>query len=851
MARDEQFTKAIEGGERNAEMLTLMKNWCAHARAKRFGGIGMVEQATGLPIGHFSMECDHAPMGGMASWDLGESMLDFYDRNCASCTLRTPVGFPNLSELVIERDQRRKAAAARERLEKDEIERAYKERAVARARVRKDVDAINQALVDDLDSFDREHCQVDRQRLVEAARMAPERIDPKLVDLLFEQAAATTSLALLTLEMGAAVVPGERRLLLLAQRLFRNGLGGDTAPAILIAHLDLLKDGDVTDLVPAAAELARPDHRMFGGDYESRIDPRLLIAMWDQRPEAVRAGIDRLLDGKTTNLSQLAGRAMALILGHDASAASIFFRSAASRYVRAHQVLPDLGEYENLGDIAHALDLIFSLEPDKVDAVLQELKAGGDIEAKRNIAQLYSNALWRSRFSDEQDKPLPEARLRVAITRLIWLPGEMFDHEVMATVANAFRHPPEEARLIIKEYADQLVGAALLLDERVAETERRQGDQLSWLQQLEWSNLRSGAYRVAEEFLEAAAANSDDPQTRAKFIAAIKAIPEERAVLRGITIEAAMRIASDVEGLNAVLPLLYSGLVGADVLGRAYAATAISKLPSCGRQNLPPLVFEAFTVLLLDQYVAVHKSAVRALKRISPPDDLKPRVAFALFNLVSTYSETTSDDNFLMDCIDQLARFAEHGPTPARMLDFLCLATVKVQPLYVRSELRGLRHKLAKSDEFALVVAHVLPEHAGDLNNHRDDDAALIGAMSTASILKHKARLAEVAKEVMRISPWHAMLIADVLYRAGARAESTALLEQLTCEFGATVKDKSHALFVAFPLLAMKMEQALADGDDTAWAALAQEWDERMKEQKALIEDRRARDSRSRFSIPD
>lgn len=72
----------------------------------------MIEQMTGLPISHFSMECDHAPLDGMATFDFTEAVLDFYDRNCIACTIRKPVRLPNLTGLVSKRDEDRKAAVA-------------------------------------------------------------------------------------------------------------------------------------------------------------------------------------------------------------------------------------------------------------------------------------------------------------------------------------------------------------------------------------------------------------------------------------------------------------------------------------------------------------------------------------------------------------------------------------------------------------------------------------------------------------------------------------------------------------------------------------------------------------------
>ena len=848
MRDEDEIRKAIAGGQRNAEVIGLMRNWCAHARAKRMGGVGMIEQMTGLPISHFAMECDHAPSGGMAAWDFGESALDFYDRNCALCTLRKPVGLPNLSRLVKEREDSRRIAAARDQIDQARIAEALEERSRARQAVRTTVNAVNQALVDDLDAFDRKHDDVDRRRLVEAARLAPERFDAKLVDLLFDHAHLSPSLARLALDIAFHVAPDERRTVLLAQRLFGTGGGGRTAGRILVANLETVKEGDLVDLVPAAAELASPDrHALFEGT-GPRSSPKLLLAMWKARPGAVRTGIDRLLERKTVYCSQLAGRAMTLIIRYDSNAAGTFVRAAASRFVRAGQLLPDLGDHESLGDMAGAIDLILSLEPQALDAILQDLTVGADVEAQRNIATVYAEA-WRSRYPGSKDKPHSESRLRLGLDRLAWLPSRMFDQDVLQTVAGAFRYPPDEVWPLIAEDPDKLVGAALLLDEAIADKERGQRDDTPFFDKIEWQTLHSAAYDVVEAYLKAAAKASKSHEARMRFVAAVEAIPEERAQLRGLAAKAAMQLAEDVEGLKAVLPLLYAGLVGASVLGRSHAAAALEDLPARGRQNLPALVYEAFCVLLLDQYVAVHKTAVRTLRRIALPDKLKPRAALALFQLVSAYTGSEKDDNFLMECVDELARFADHLPNPAKLRDFLCQAVPKVEPVFVRSRLRGLRHWLGKSDDFPILVAHVLPQYARNPNG-RAIETDLVNSMTAGAVLKHRDRLVGVAKELAESSMCLAALLADRLYRAGARDEAIALLDDLSATYAQTVRDARRALFVGFPLLAYRMEQALASGDQVEWARLAGEWDKQTEAQRALLEDERARDSRSRFSIP-
>jgi len=104
VSRDRDIEHAIRDGERNRDAKRLIHNWCRHASVQKFGGTGLIEMETGLPIGHHAMVCDFAPASGMATWLLEESAVRFHDANCVGCPHRVPVGLPNLAILVAQRD---------------------------------------------------------------------------------------------------------------------------------------------------------------------------------------------------------------------------------------------------------------------------------------------------------------------------------------------------------------------------------------------------------------------------------------------------------------------------------------------------------------------------------------------------------------------------------------------------------------------------------------------------------------------------------------------------------------------------------------------------------------------------
>lgn len=94
MRKDDRIEGYVAAGKRNAEAMDLMRNWCAHARTRRLGGVGMIEEMSGFPIGHFSMECDHAPEGGMSAYYFGDAALVFLTGTARIVYCESRLDFP-------------------------------------------------------------------------------------------------------------------------------------------------------------------------------------------------------------------------------------------------------------------------------------------------------------------------------------------------------------------------------------------------------------------------------------------------------------------------------------------------------------------------------------------------------------------------------------------------------------------------------------------------------------------------------------------------------------------------------------------------------------------------------------
>jgi hypothetical protein len=175
---DKHLQAAIAIGEANKRTMELVQNWCAHLAINKHGGGGLVEQFSSLPIGPRSLSCPHAAAPGFAGSDLKFVAIDFHDRNCVGCAHRKPVGFPNLSSLIRERDAAREATAAEEARRDAAAAAALQARDAKRRTIRADLAPPGANVIDQIEELDHDRDDANADRLVETVKLAPEVFTP-------------------------------------------------------------------------------------------------------------------------------------------------------------------------------------------------------------------------------------------------------------------------------------------------------------------------------------------------------------------------------------------------------------------------------------------------------------------------------------------------------------------------------------------------------------------------------------------------------------------------------------------------------------------------------------------------
>lgn len=845
---DKEFKKAVEDGERNRTALELVHNWCAHAKIEKFGGTGMIEQATGLPIGHHGLKCDYATAGGMFTWDLRDAALDFYDRNCIDCKHRKPVGIPNLSSLVKERDDRR-AQEAKEAAEAEvrrlEIQNS---RRLARSRLREGLGAVSSTIIDHIDEYDDHRDQEHRDRLCESARLAPEHFTQPIIEYVFDLAEQEPWFVEAGLTVLDHLSADPMRIAKIALTSLAKNRPTPTTARVLLDRLSAADTALVAAAVPNAIERANPyDEHSFGRALP-KPGPDLLIGLWKTHQVAVREGLDRLLSSRHTYLVELAARGLLVLQQNDPSAMHGFLRPMVSKFSRAELLLDDFDEHHKaFRHLREALAVAFAAFPDEVDTLVQEFITQSDRNTRARAYKIYEAPLRGYRHDHPPISPESRAH-RICFQRLLWATTTGESDEILRCAREVFRGRPYEMVDTARAELDGLLGAILLLDDRLRRHDETPAlkDQ-NFLELMERNNRRSTITSLIASLIEwASIAAKDDPALIKKVVGLFDQIPEGREHLRGMMLTCIEHIGDTVEGLSLVLPHLYSGLVGNSVTVRAYAAAALGKAP---QENIPPLVYEAFSVLLWDQYVAVHKAAARALGYFQLPESIRNRAAQALLNLIRHYSTKSGEDDFVVDCVQQLAyELRRVGNTAGEVGQYLVKVLLNVDTLYLRSHLNSLGRIFAGAEGFADLLIKLVPE--SDDRDHRNPELDLLAELPNEAILARRTAFEKLGLDVVLNRPWLALHIIEALGRASAWAEARRIAEAGVNRPDPTIHNQWHRMTMKSAELTVAIEETIAEGRTGELAGLTRRWEENAQRHKEFEADVEKRNSRSSLSHP-
>jgi hypothetical protein len=845
MDDDLKIQQAITNGENNKQAMELIRNWCRHARVIKVGGTGMIEMQTGLPIGHHAMACDHAAAQGMGCRDLRDAALDFHDRNCVGCPHRAPVGVPNLSTLLIQRDQARRQAEEEAQARTALATERRNARREMRQTLRAKLNPVSATIVDHLEELDQDNRSDAGTRLLGLAKLAPESFLPEVVEHCFglcehhEGWFEDTGLRLLQ-----QLRADPARLTRCALKSLARHWSSSIAFEIVEANVTLIDATLVAGALPALVGRANPEQGL-GMSAERRLEPGPLLAVYRAQPKETELAIGQLLDRRDPYLVSAGARAIEVLVRCDKNIASRFARTVAAKLVRAKHLIDRretgyAGDDEVIHHLQKALELALKQSPAESDALVMQFMASAPHEGEARAYCVYSQLL---RHEGRGEDPTPGPAARLALKRLLSAASDSTNEDVLREIQSAFSYVPDEMQVLARAEFTAILGAAILLDDRIRTFDAEPAPKTDFLGTLERRNRRNTWVSLQRSLVDwAANAAADDPSATEQYLQVYEGIPEERDLIRSRLIRDAYHLMQTPEGLNALLPTLYSSMLGTSTLVRAAASEALGKLSERRRDDVPDLMYEAYTALLSDPYVIVHSAAAEALSRIDLPQDLRARAQNAVGRLIDAYAVSRQDDSRLLEFIEvYLRRFATEAQLKGQLGTFFVALLEKLKPELIADKLRSLRRSLRHVEGFAGLVLRTLANP--QITEYREEHLIrTLNDLPVAAIQTIQPQLEEIALAAHGPRSLTANLV-ETLTRTGAWSAAARINEAIYAKMPATTEMRPQKLMMNLDRLAAKYEETIALGHLEALPALAKEW----RETEALIEtDRKQHETRRR-----
>lgn len=823
-----EFDKYLELGIANKEVIRLASNWCAHLDVHKAGGTGLLEESTGLPIGFRTFACKHATGGGTAAMDLRHVALDFYDRNCVDCPHRQPVGFPNLSQLVGERDRANELLAAKAERESEEAARALESRRQKRADVRRIVDPPRAGIVDLLGELDAGYTADLHQRLAKLAATVPHQFDPSIQSLLYDLidvgGEGRTHAAL---EALARTNAEPKRLVQAAIIALSRHEATAVAGEIVSLHLDETVGEQIDVALPAIFAMASPVLQPFARDVEPR--PAALERAFALYPRRCERALTAMFAIDSESYRIVAAGCVEHLVKSDAELGP---RVAPS--MLDSMALRD----EEFGTVAgarraviRALAEAFKVSPIALDRVLQDAYSRG--VARASVLDAYAEVCGEPRGIRPGAWASTEA-VRLAFQRLLHaLIDPQLTGDEVRSVTDFLRDEAKDRPEILVENVEALVGSvALLLRELDAANAQPsllvhpKPDYLAILQQRNRAILLDSAIRSLTALVGLAAKTA--PARVLPLLTDIfdKAPPDESA-FRAYLVRMLTGAAQDRAVVAQILPQIYRALLDPSQLVRSHGARAYGVIAKFGIDDLPALMHECFLNLASDAYVIVHVAFAEVLKDLDVPADYRPRAVMNLWLLLQGYVTGGQSASHIRLLIEAFAnQYDAEFPDELKSKLVKIAAAMPVDD--AAQTVIAVRWRLGAFPDFLDLVVRLAAD-ATLSEYHRDDLLQIITDCDPPIVAHHAAAMRRAVALRVQEMPFprqnydddYVDVTVEKLTRADDWDAATQLLTDIEQLYATSTLTLGAGRYVMRQRLALSVENA-SDGE--ARERLARDW---------------------------
>lgn len=808
---------AIEAGQRNLRAKKLLSNWCFHAEFVRSPGRGMIEAQTGLPIGQMGVQCKFSKKNSMLCWLLEDATYDFYQNNCKGCAERAPVGFPNIIEFV---DPREKAAEERknERAEQErERAKQQSDRREQRAALRYELSLEETFVLDLLDELDQEDIARDDPRLEQLANLAPETFTRKVIEHILPAVLSNDlpySMPAAKALLRTSLEPEEK--LSVAVRLLDKNEKSAMAIEVVLADTEKLSREELDIVLHRFVFMAlgRPPGLLVRDSESNCLDSAPIHSLFRKRRADICTIVDTLIHD--ANSWKISAAVEIILATDDDELLSSYARSIFAKLMRRRTLLSGKGQDSSvLYYLREAASRCLDRLPEETDKIIQSFLADEDNTGREEAHSTYSSVL-KYRY---REKAHIGTAQRIAFRRLLWAAVESPENS-MDDAGQFFRHSWEEFAQLAVEHFDDLIGAAATLSEKFEQVGAQGSLELvdNGLAQMDRSNKRIAIDSLQKVLIKWATigAKSKGREGIKEFLDLYQRLPKNQTQMRGNMIAHISKLLTGVESLTLVLSDWYGALMDESTVVRASAVKAWEDVPYDLVKNFPDLFFEAFSVLLTDSYVIVHKSAVRALRHRSFPEEKRSLIKLSLLNLIVYYSQERKKEDFVVDCIDVFAslclspeeRKGEFGKLLLGILlslegsalyhavDRLHYHFVDV-PGFAKVALKSIQDNYTRSISIDNCVTTILKASQGELQNCVDDIKTAFNAL----------------KPFRREGFIEALLYAAALTKAGNHSTASNCFKELLAGIPIEDRNEQWRLEVALVAVASDIEHAIGSGE--------------------------------------
>ena len=631
---DTEFSKAIEIGKENLEILVLASAWCENINVTKGPlGTGLLEQVTGLPISGGSLRCDFAKAPTSFAMSLVNTALGFYERNCIGCPSRKPtsqtVHLGTWAEARIQERERRGAEAEQERIKAEEDR-------VKRVAVRRfefgQTNPVSQSILDLIDRVDTLDQDLGAEELLlKHAQMAPGDFPDALVEHLAKEAMDIGNGAFL--EAVIAIFerqgrPAKKTMLDVAFRAVADNVACEAAGLVIASHAQIfpVEESLLEPLVRLAAGM--PD---FFHPPRVNAEPAALLRFFDCDPDGAVALVGGMLSHEDVWKRADAAHAAEKMIAARPDAGSLLL-SALLGSLEYEDISLSLGDPFAAAQAARVVADIFVADPETTDLTLYNRIQKVEVEQAKRLWCCYDRAC-PSRFRE----PVPSAVTNTILHRALQLLKSDLDTglllEVSETLSNVCSVQTQIGSLSIQH----LVRLASAWRSRQRGMESAQ-ESLNFdsLMALESERMHvSGIVSRLRDALERVARQAPDQYiSLMEDVDIISTTPFDRAFLIDV-----LRVAvNNQESFCRVVPILRRALTSAKPSIRASALRVVGRTAS-SIESIPPefteRVVEAFETDRLDVFIG----AIHAARRVDIPHGAKPGLISFLVGFAKAYGD--------------------------------------------------------------------------------------------------------------------------------------------------------------------------------------------------------------------